>query len=170
MASSAMGLNLGVFGFLPTIHVKTNTKQMRPRSSRTMRHFNVCLSLRSDRSRCRWHTHLKNHIYFDYGKNPNTLILAPCRDQNGTGSGISLVHLRFYPISLNFSTCLFSFNPATISLLTCFNDNSNFDISQRSQVCPHHLVVWREVQWSPSVAITSMTRQKLQSQLEVGHT
>ena len=44
MASSAMGLNLGVFGFLPTTHAKTNAKQMRSRSSRAVRRFTrVCL-------------------------------------------------------------------------------------------------------------------------------
>ena len=32
MALSAMGLNLGVFGFLLTTHAKTNAKQMRPHS------------------------------------------------------------------------------------------------------------------------------------------
>ena len=34
MASSAMGLRLGVFGFLPTTHAKTNAKRMRPWSLR----------------------------------------------------------------------------------------------------------------------------------------
>ena len=45
MVSSAMGLNFGFFGFLPTTH----TKQMRSRSSRAMRLFvclHVCLSSR----------------------------------------------------------------------------------------------------------------------------
>ena len=32
-----MGVNLGVFGFLPTTHAKTNAKQMRPQSLRTVR-------------------------------------------------------------------------------------------------------------------------------------
>ena len=36
MAPSAMGLNLGVFWFLPTTHAKTNTKPMGPRSSPIM--------------------------------------------------------------------------------------------------------------------------------------
>ena len=35
--------------------------------------FYACLSSGSDRSRCRWHTHLTNYGYFDYeGKNPDT--------------------------------------------------------------------------------------------------
>ena len=37
MASSAMGLNLGDSGFLPTIHAKANAKQIRSRSSRATR-------------------------------------------------------------------------------------------------------------------------------------
>ena len=39
--------------------------------------FYVCVSSCSDHSRCRWHTHLTNHIYFDYRKNPNTPNLSP---------------------------------------------------------------------------------------------
>ena len=39
--------------------------------------FYACLSSRSDRGRCRWHTHLTNHGYFDYGKNPKTPNLRP---------------------------------------------------------------------------------------------
>ena len=39
MASSAMGLKLGVFGFLLTTHAKTNTKQICSWSSRVMWHF-----------------------------------------------------------------------------------------------------------------------------------
>ena len=58
MASSAMGLKLGVFEFLP-IKRKTNVSTILPRCA-------VCdafLSLRSHRNRCRWHTHLTNHSY-----------------------------------------------------------------------------------------------------------
>ena len=39
--------------------------------------FNTCLFSRSDCSRCRWHTHLTNHGYFDYRKNLNTPNLSP---------------------------------------------------------------------------------------------
>ena len=35
--------------------------------------FYVCLSSRSHRSRCRWHTYLTNNGQFDYGQNPKTL-------------------------------------------------------------------------------------------------
>ena len=38
--------------------------------------FYTCLSSRSDPSRCGWHTHLTNHGYFDYGKNPKTSNLS----------------------------------------------------------------------------------------------
>ena len=49
-----MGLKLGVFGFLPTTLAKTHTKQMLPRSSRTVQCF-ICVyfTSRSDRGRCR---------------------------------------------------------------------------------------------------------------------
>ena len=77
MASSAMGLKLGVFGFLPTTHAKTNAKQMRERSSRAVRRFTRVYLHAADRSRCRWHTHLTNHGYFDNGKNPKTPNLSP---------------------------------------------------------------------------------------------
>ena len=39
MASSAMGLKLGVFRFLPTTHTKTNAIQMRPRSLCAVQRF-----------------------------------------------------------------------------------------------------------------------------------
>ena len=37
IASLVMGLNLGVFGFLLTTHAEATAKQMRSRSSRTVR-------------------------------------------------------------------------------------------------------------------------------------
>ena len=39
MASPAMGLKLGVFGFLPTTQTKTNTKQMQPWFLHAVQHF-----------------------------------------------------------------------------------------------------------------------------------
>ena len=39
--------------------------------------FYACLSSRSDCSRCKWHTHLTNHGYFDCGKNPKPSNLRP---------------------------------------------------------------------------------------------
>ena len=77
MASSATGLKLGVFGFLPTTQAKTNAKTMRPRSLRTMQHFTRVSFSSSNCSRCRWHTQLTNHGYFDHRKNPKTPNLSP---------------------------------------------------------------------------------------------
>ena len=48
-ASLAMGLNLGVFGFLPTMHVKTNAKPVHPRSFCVMRLFMRCIFMLSSR-------------------------------------------------------------------------------------------------------------------------
>ena len=62
-----MGLKLRVFRFLSTTHAKTNAMQMHPRSLRREM-FYVCLSSRSERGRCRRHTHLENRGYFDCGK------------------------------------------------------------------------------------------------------
>ena len=68
MASSAMGLNFGDLGFLPTTLPREYTKQMCSWSSCAMGQFNLCLSSHSDRSTCRLHAHLTNHDYFDYGE------------------------------------------------------------------------------------------------------
>ena len=65
MASSALGLKLDVFRFLPITHVKTNAKTMCLQSLHAALRFTQVLSSRSDRSRCRWHTHLTNCGYFD---------------------------------------------------------------------------------------------------------
>ena len=93
MASSAMRLNLGVFGFLPTTHAKANAKQMRSRSSRAAR-LSACdcfhaqpavhaINLRT------WRT----TIIFITGKTRRPPNWAPCQDQDGAGSGISGVYL-----------------------------------------------------------------------------
>ena len=37
----------------------------------------ACLSSHSYRTTCRLHTHLTNHDYFDFGKNPKTPKLSP---------------------------------------------------------------------------------------------
>ena len=52
---------------------------MRPLSSHPMQRFTCVLSLHSDCSRCRWHMHLTNYSYFDYGKKPKTHNLSPCQ-------------------------------------------------------------------------------------------
>ena len=63
MASLAMGLKLGVFG----ICWPQKQNKMHPQPSRRTV-FCACWSSSSDHSRCRWHTHLRNQGYFDYGK------------------------------------------------------------------------------------------------------
>ena len=73
MASSAMELQLGVFGFLLSTHTETNANKMRPRSSRAVGRFTrVYLHAQTA-----VHMHLTNHGYFDRGKNPNTPNLSP---------------------------------------------------------------------------------------------
>ena len=49
---------------------------MQPRSLYTMRHFNPCVIFTI---RCRWHMHLVNLGYFDYGKTQRPPIWATCR-------------------------------------------------------------------------------------------
>ena len=77
LASSAMGLNLGVFGFLPTAHAKANAKQMRSRSLCAlwllMRDWILCFTLRPQTA----------------GNTQRPPNWAPCRDQDAAGSGIS---------------------------------------------------------------------------------
>ena len=70
MASSAVGAQIRVFRFLPTMHPQTNTKLMYPRYLHGVRRFTHVLS--SDHHRCKWHKHLKNCGYFDYRKTRGT--------------------------------------------------------------------------------------------------
>ena len=93
MVSSAMGLKLKVFGFVPTTHAKNKRKTNASTIFVCRAAFYACLSLCSDSSRRRWHTLLKNQDYFDYGKTQRPPIWAPYRDKNGACSGISLVYL-----------------------------------------------------------------------------
>ena len=72
-----MGSNWGIRVFADHTRKNNKRKEMHPRSSRVHGSLNACLSSRSDRSRCRWHMHLTNNGYFDYGKNPNTPNLSP---------------------------------------------------------------------------------------------
>ena len=79
LESSSIGLNSGVFGFLPTTRKnnrKTNALTIFARRAAS----NAWLSSRSDRSTCKLLTHLGNHDYFDYGKNQETPNWAPCQD------------------------------------------------------------------------------------------
>ena len=98
MASSAKGLKLGIFGFLPTTHAKTNTKQMRPRSSHTVRCFthvylHAQTAVDEGDIRTRWTT-----VILIAGKTWRPPIWAPCQDKNGAGSGISPVYLWVTPM------------------------------------------------------------------------
>ena len=72
MASSAMGLKLGVYQILPTTHTHTHTKananKMHPRSLCAVQRFTrVYLHAQTTA-----HTHLMNHDYFDCRRNPKT--------------------------------------------------------------------------------------------------
>ena len=66
MASSAMELQLGIFGFSPTTH-RNKRKQNASTICAHRKAFHVCLFSHSDCSTC---THLTNHGYFDRGKKP----------------------------------------------------------------------------------------------------
>ena len=80
MASSATGLKLGVFGFLPTTHAKTNAKQVHPQSLCAMWCTYPCLSLHLNCSRCSWLTQMTNNDYFDHGEPQRPPIWAPYWD------------------------------------------------------------------------------------------
>ena len=92
MASSAVGLKLGGFGFLSTTHAK-QTWNKRIHDDLIAPYGVLRLSSCSNHDTCRQHTHLTNHGYFDYGKTRKPPNSAPCRDQDGAGSGISGVYL-----------------------------------------------------------------------------
>ena len=99
MVSSTMGLNLGVFGFLPTTHAKINAQQMRSLSSRAVQRFDqVCL-----------HTRIVVHAG-NIRTWQTTVILITRktrRPQNSTHAGIkmalgSLVYICGYATSIRF--------------------------------------------------------------------
>ena len=79
MTLSAMELQLGVFGFLPTTWKQTQRKCVASGTA-----FHACKSSSSDRS-----TYAPNKSQlFGWQKNPITVqIGAQCEDKNGTGSG-----------------------------------------------------------------------------------
>ena len=95
MVLSAMGLKLGIFRFfLPTTHTqKQNAKQVPRWSLCTVLHFNTCyLHTQTVVDRgdiCTWRT----MVILITRKIRIPPIWVPCRDQNGAGSGISLVYL-----------------------------------------------------------------------------
>ena len=77
------GLKLGVFGILvTTCKNKRKTNVYTILACRGV--FYACLSSPSDRSWCRWHTHLTNYGYFYYGgtqRHTPLPIWAPCWDE-----------------------------------------------------------------------------------------
>ena len=96
MASSAIyWLKLGVFGFLPTTHAKIDTTQMCPWSLPSMRRFTyVYLHAKTvvDAGDIRtWQT----TVILIKGKTQRPPIWAPCRNQDGAGSGIFRVYLWY---------------------------------------------------------------------------
>ena len=89
------GAQIGVFGFLPTTHAKSNAIQMRPWSLRAVQPF-TCVYLHAkaavDAGDMRtWRT----TVILITGKTWRPPIWAPCRNQNGVGSWISRVYLWF---------------------------------------------------------------------------
>ena len=56
--------------------------------------FHACLSSCSGHIRCRWHTHLTNHGYFDHRKSWISPIRTPCLEENDADSCISGLNLQ----------------------------------------------------------------------------
>ena len=93
------GAQIGVFRFLPTTHVKTDAKQMRPRSLHAVPHFmHVYLPAQTAVDAGDIHT-WQTMVILITGKTWRHPIWALCWDQNGPGSGISLVYLWIHPKS-----------------------------------------------------------------------
>ena len=90
---STIELQLGVFRYLPTTHAEQNQNASTNFACHAV--FHACLSAHSDCSRCWWHTHLKNHNYFDHRKNGIPLIGAPCWEENGADFWISILEAEF---------------------------------------------------------------------------
>ena len=86
MASDALVFNLGLFCiYQPHMQKQTSMIFARPAS------FYVCLSSRRRPQKMQVTImRLTNLSYFDYGKLKD-LTLSLCQDENGTGSGISIV-------------------------------------------------------------------------------
>ena len=102
---SAMG-NLGVFGFLPTIHTKANAKPMCSRPSCTaQRSTHFCLHSHTAVHAGNTCTYkLQTMIILITGKTRRPPNWAPCRNQDGAGSGIFDVYLCLYHSYINSIT------------------------------------------------------------------
>ena len=107
---------------------KTNTKQMRPWSLHSVQHFNACLSSRSDRSRCRWHTYLTNHGYSDHGKTLNTPIWALLH------SGIKMAQVLGSPLYICGKVCTFFSKDSTQS------NGFTFSIGMKIKSCKLYFI------------------------------
>ena len=81
-----MVLQLGVFGFKPTMHTERNANKMSPWSSHAMRSFtHVCLH-----AQIAAHKHWQIAVILTVGKKPRIPpIGATCRDKDCAGSGMS---------------------------------------------------------------------------------
>ena len=78
VTSSAMGIKLGVFGFLPTTHaIQVQNKCVHDLRAPCSIIMHIYLHAQTAVDLCRWHTHLMNHGYFDYVKNRKTPNLSP---------------------------------------------------------------------------------------------
>ena len=92
-----MRLKLGVFGFLPITHAKTQAKQMHPRSSHAVQHFTrVYLHARTTVDAGDTGTWRTTFILIT-GKTQRPPIWAPCWNKDGAGSGIwDVVYLWYH--------------------------------------------------------------------------
>ena len=87
MALLAMELKLVVFWFFAD-HTRRN-KHIQNASTIFVRHFMHVYP----HTQTTVHTHLMSHGYFDGRRSLNTPVGAPCRDRDGTDSGISALYL-----------------------------------------------------------------------------
>ena len=89
MVSSAMGLNLGVFGFLPTTYAKTNAQQIMFMIFVCLAALYACLSSLSDSNTCTLNTYALDEPLFR-----NILIAGKNQDpQMEPHAGIKMVQV-----------------------------------------------------------------------------
>ena len=119
MASSVLGLNLEVFGFLPTTRAKTITKPMRSRSVAHHVAFYACFLLHPQTAvHAVTYAPDKPWLFWLREKTQRPPIWATCRDKNVTGSGISGVYLRFLPLFTRLIVRIFSVEKINLVLIT----------------------------------------------------
>ena len=93
MALSAMGLNLGVFGFFPTTQAKANAKQMRSWSVHAARILTHVFFMLRPQYMLVTYAPDEPRLFWLREKTRRPPNWAPFRDQNGAGSGISGVYM-----------------------------------------------------------------------------